>query len=143
MQCKIKRISIAKTRSESFWSAASNIQEGALKLIARELTKCKDVKCISIGSNGSLYVDFSFHNNRNVSISSVNTVRLFSRGRRDARDEKNDTSSGGYAQTVHIRKYPYGEIGCIQQFPERVDNKMNNNIHSLRSNTKDYGGKTH
>jgi hypothetical protein len=32
---------------------------------------------------------------------------------------------------------------CIQKFPDWVDNEINNNKHSLRSNTKDYGGKTH
>jgi hypothetical protein len=35
--------------------------------------------------------------------------------------------------TVHIR-------GCIQKF---VGNEINNNKHSLRSNTKGYGGNTH
>jgi hypothetical protein len=35
--------------------------------------------------------------------------------------------------------------GCIQKFPDWVDNKINNNNnkHSLRNNTKDYGDKTH
>jgi len=35
--------------------------------------------------------------------------------------------------------------GFIQTFPDWVDNEMNsnNNKHSLRSNTKGYGGKTH
>jgi hypothetical protein len=34
--------------------------------------------------------------------------------------------------------------GCIQKFPDSVDNELNNyNKHSLRSNTKGYGGKTH
>jgi hypothetical protein len=35
--------------------------------------------------------------------------------------------------------------GCIQKFPDQVDNEINNNNnkHSLRSNTKGYGGKTH
>jgi hypothetical protein len=33
--------------------------------------------------------------------------------------------------------------GCIQKFPDRVDNEINSNKHSLRSNTKGYGGKTH
>jgi hypothetical protein len=32
--------------------------------------------------------------------------------------------------------------GCIQIFPE-VDNEINKNKHSLRSNTKGYGGKTY
>jgi hypothetical protein len=32
----------------------------------------------------------------------------------------------------------------IQNFPDSVDNEINNNNkHSLRSNTKGYGGKTH
>jgi hypothetical protein len=35
--------------------------------------------------------------------------------------------------------------GCIQKFVDWVDNEINNNNnkHSLRSNTKGYGGKTH
>jgi hypothetical protein len=34
--------------------------------------------------------------------------------------------------------------GCIQNFPDCVDNEINsNNKQSLRSNTKGYGGKTH
>jgi hypothetical protein len=36
--------------------------------------------------------------------------------------------------------------GCIEKFPDCVDNeinKHNNNKHTLRSNTKGYGGKTH
>jgi hypothetical protein len=35
--------------------------------------------------------------------------------------------------------------GCIQKFPDRVDNEIYayNNKHSFRSNTKGYGGKTH
>jgi hypothetical protein len=33
--------------------------------------------------------------------------------------------------------------GSIQKFPDWVDNEINNNKHSLRSNTKGYGGKTH
>jgi hypothetical protein len=39
---------------------------------------------------------------------------------------------------THIRGY-------IQKFPDWVDNEINynNNKHSLRSNTKGYGGKTH
>jgi hypothetical protein len=40
------------------------------------------------------------------------------------------------ANTVNVRE-------CIQKFPDRVDNEINNNKHSLRSNTKGYGGKTH
>jgi hypothetical protein len=33
--------------------------------------------------------------------------------------------------------------GCIQKFPDWVNNEINNNKHSLRSNRKGYGGKTH
>jgi hypothetical protein len=35
--------------------------------------------------------------------------------------------------------------GCIQKFPDWVDNEIYAyyNKHSLRSNTKGYGGKTH
>jgi hypothetical protein len=34
--------------------------------------------------------------------------------------------------------------GCIQKFPDWVDDEINNdNNLSLRSNTKGYGGKTH
>jgi hypothetical protein len=35
--------------------------------------------------------------------------------------------------------------GCIQKFPDRVDNEINNNKnkHTLRSKTKSYDGKTH
>jgi hypothetical protein len=39
-----------------------------------------------------------------------------------------------------------GDIrGCIQKFPDWVDNEINNNNnkHSLRSNAKGYGDKTH
>jgi hypothetical protein len=32
---------------------------------------------------------------------------------------------------------------CIQKFPDWVASEINNNKHSLRSNTKGYGGKTH
>jgi hypothetical protein len=36
-------------------------------------------------------------------------------------------------------------LGCIQKFPDWVYNEIYacNNKHSLRSNTKSYGGKTH
>jgi hypothetical protein len=37
---------------------------------------------------------------------------------------------------VNVQEY-------IQKFPDWVDNEINNNKHSLRSNTKDYGGRTH
>jgi hypothetical protein len=33
--------------------------------------------------------------------------------------------------------------GCIRKFPDCVDNEINNNKHSLRSNTKGYGGRTY
>jgi len=32
---------------------------------------------------------------------------------------------------------------CIQKFPDWVNNEINNNKHSLRSNTKGYGVKTY
>jgi hypothetical protein len=43
-----------------------------------------------------------------------------------------------FCQVVNVR-------GCIQKFPDWVDNEINNNNnkHSLRSNTKSYGDKTH
>jgi hypothetical protein len=31
----------------------------------------------------------------------------------------------------------------VTKFPDWVDNEINNNKYSLRSNTKGYGGKTH
>jgi hypothetical protein len=35
-------------------------------------------------------------------------------------------------------------LGCIQKFPDWVDNKINNNNkHSLGNNTKGYDGKNH
>jgi len=38
-----------------------------------------------------------------------------------------------------------GVRGCIQNFPDWLDNEINdnNNKHLLGSNTKGYGGKTH
>jgi hypothetical protein len=33
--------------------------------------------------------------------------------------------------------------GSVQKFPDWVDNELNNNKHSLRSNKNGYGGKTH
>jgi hypothetical protein len=42
----------------------------------------------------------------------------------------------GLKSWFHVR-------GCIQKFPDWVDNEINNNNkHSLRSSTKGYGGKT-
>jgi hypothetical protein len=45
-----------------------------------------------------------------------------------------------YVSSAYVR-------GCIQKFPDWVDNEINNNNnnnkHSLRSNTKGYGGETH
>jgi hypothetical protein len=44
----------------------------------------------------------------------------------------------GLVQSRSVCKRP------IQKFPDWVDNEINNNNkHSLRSNTKVYGGKTH
>jgi len=40
-------------------------------------------------------------------------------------------------------RYYYSIRGCIQNFPDWLDNEINNNKYSLRSNTKGYGGKTH
>jgi len=44
-----------------------------------------------------------------------------------------------------LMDFPVGLRRCIQKFPDWVDNEINNNTnkHLLRSNTKDYGGKTH
>jgi hypothetical protein len=41
--------------------------------------------------------------------------------------------------------YVHNEVirGCIQKCQDGVDNEINNNQHSLRSNTKGCGGKTH
>jgi hypothetical protein len=51
---------------------------------------------------------------------------------------------------THTHTYIYIYIyiyirGCIQKFPDWVDEEINNNNnkHSLRSNTKGYGGKIH
>jgi hypothetical protein len=54
----------------------------------------------------------------------------------------------GYKCNRELDSWLYGSIhtqGCIQKFPEWFDNEMYayDNKHSLRSNTKDYGGKTH
>jgi len=45
----------------------------------------------------------------------------------------------------HLNAYFMGKVqGCIQKFLDWVDSEINNNNkHSLRSNTKDYGSKTH
>jgi hypothetical protein len=46
-------------------------------------------------------------------------------------------------QVTEVRKH-HGLRGCIQKFPDWVDNEINNNNkHSFRSNKKGYGGKTH
>jgi hypothetical protein len=44
-----------------------------------------------------------------------------------------------------FRSIPICDRGCIQKFPDWVDNEIYayNNKHLLGSNTKDYGGKTH
>jgi hypothetical protein len=40
--------------------------------------------------------------------------------------------------------FTFYPLGCIQKFPDWVDNEINkNNKHSLRNNTEGYGGKTH
>jgi len=43
----------------------------------------------------------------------------------------------------NIKLAGYKIQGCIQKFSYWVDNKIKNNKHSLRSNTKSYDGKTH
>jgi hypothetical protein len=45
----------------------------------------------------------------------------------------------------HLTSYRFRLRGCIQKFPDWVDNEINNNNnkHSLRSKTKCYGGKSH
>jgi hypothetical protein len=47
-------------------------------------------------------------------------------------------------QLIHlVINVSSGEVrGCIQKFPDWVDNEINNK-HSLRSKTKSYSGKTH
>jgi hypothetical protein len=47
---------------------------------------------------------------------------------------------------MYVRTYVRTYVGvCIQNFPNWVDNEIHayNNKHSLRSNTKVYGGKTY
>jgi hypothetical protein len=44
--------------------------------------------------------------------------------------------SGAFRSTARVRR-------CIQKFPDWIDNEINNNKHSLRSNKKCYSGKTH
>jgi hypothetical protein len=48
-------------------------------------------------------------------------------------------------QLVPILSHTNVVRGCIQKFPDWVDNEIYayNNKHSLRSNIKGYGGKTH
>jgi hypothetical protein len=48
--------------------------------------------------------------------------------------------------SLYTQRMPYltqRVRGYIQKFPNWVVNEINNNKHSLRSNTKGYGGKTH
>jgi hypothetical protein len=43
-----------------------------------------------------------------------------------------------------VRAHTRARTSCIQKFPDWVDNEINNsNKHSLRSNTKGDGSKTH
>jgi len=46
---------------------------------------------------------------------------------------------------THIKDLCMSVRGCIQTFPDRVDNEINNNNnkHPLRSNTNGYGDETH
>jgi hypothetical protein len=56
-------------------------------------------------------------------------------------ESKERASYNGIKERLTSKQY---EGGCIQKFPEWIDNEINNNNkHSLRSNTKGYGGKTH
>jgi len=49
---------------------------------------------------------------------------------------KTHTTIGTFIIFVCVR-------GCIQKFPDWVDNEVNSNKYSLRSNTRCYGDKTH
>jgi hypothetical protein len=51
------------------------------------------------------------------------------------------TNSGDFRYYEFI----FATRGCIQKFPDWIDNEINNNNnkHSLRSNTKGYSGRTH
>jgi hypothetical protein len=53
--------------------------------------------------------------------------------------------SSKYSPQDSVLKNTFNLRGCIQKFPDWVNNEMNNNNnkHSLRSNTKGYGGKSH
>jgi hypothetical protein len=54
--------------------------------------------------------------------------------------------SDNFTLYIHMCVYAYVRTqGCIQKFQDWVDNEIYayNNKHSLRSNTKCYGGKTH
>jgi hypothetical protein len=64
------------------------------------------------------------------------------------------SSENGQLYIILGKEWPIrlilGSMGlrrCIQKFPDWVDTEINNNNnndeHSLRSNTKCYGGKTH
>jgi len=56
-----------------------------------------------------------------------------------------DTKLRSSADLIVLELHELDSIwGCIQKFPDWLDNKINNNNkHSLRSNTKGYGNKTH
>jgi hypothetical protein len=57
----------------------------------------------------------------------------------DSRFAKLKKKKGGICTRQHLR-------GCIQKFPDWLDNEINNtneSKHSLTSNAKGYGGKTH
>jgi hypothetical protein len=53
-------------------------------------------------------------------------------------------NSGKYSYNVITPAHAITIWGCIQKFPDWADNEVRvyNNKHSLRSNTKGYGGKT-
>jgi hypothetical protein len=59
-------------------------------------------------------------------------------------------SSSGSTEEAHHHATGIYSLGCmhvhvcIQKFPDWVDNEINNNNkHSLRSNTKEFGGRSH
>jgi hypothetical protein len=54
-----------------------------------------------------------------------------------------NTPSWRGAQLKHRDNFTFTLRGCIQKFPNWVDTEINNNKHSLRSNTKGYGDKIH
>jgi hypothetical protein len=63
-------------------------------------------------------------------------------------DCKGDSADGDFHESKHENvnshlKYRHEKLRGCKRFSDCVDNEINNSKHSLRSNTKDYGGKTH